>query len=133
MKIEKFTKQTLKVLRNEMTEALKKAGVENVEFVVGNMRFSDSEVSIKVEAKVKGAVTHEDRELEAAIKLYGLSRTNSFGETLCGYRPRATKYKYVYSTRSGKKYQTSHVGVMQKFGAPATGPRATTMAEALRS
>ena len=54
--VTKFDKATLNSLRTEMQAVLNKFGA-NLEFEVGNMRFSDAEVDIKVKAKVKGAET----------------------------------------------------------------------------
>jgi len=53
-KFEKFDRKNLVALRAEMEHVLAKYGVDsNLQFEVGSMKFSDSEVQIKVSAKVK--------------------------------------------------------------------------------
>ena len=62
MKITEFNRANLKSLRNEMQAVLDKYGAQtNIDIEVGNMSFSDAEVSIKVKAKVVGGVTIDDR------------------------------------------------------------------------
>ena len=108
MKIQSFDKATLKALRSEMQAVLEKYGSKaNVSFEVGNMRFSDSEVDIKVKAKVKGAKTQTDALLEMVAKKEGLKMTNSKGDRLVAFKSRSPKYPFVYESRDGKRYKTT--------------------------
>jgi len=114
----KFDKANLKALRNEMQAVLEKYGVDaNLDFEVGNMRFSEAEVDIKVKAKVKGAKTQTDTMLENRVKALGISMTNSFGDELVEYSPRRYKYPYGYRTRSGKMYKCDETSVKVRFAA----------------
>lgn len=107
MKIKSFDKATLKALRNEMEAVLNKYGAKsNLEITVGNMRFSDAEVDIKVKAKVKGAKTMNDTILESVIASQGLKMTNAAGDRLVDYKTRSPKYPFVFE-RNGSRYKCS--------------------------
>lgn len=117
-KVTKFDKPTLRNLRNEMQALLDKYGVKsNLEIKVGNMRFSDSEVTIKVEAKVKGAATIVDKLLKMEADRLGLVMENKAGEKLVTYKTRAQKYNFVYSSPNGKMYKTDERGIVARFAA----------------
>lgn len=113
-----FDKKTLKALRSEMQEVLNKYAVNaNLDVNVGNMSYSDAEVTIKVGAKIKGAVTMTDRILEGEVNRYGLKMTNSNGDTITGYNTRAKAYPFQYTCGStGKRYKCSTVQAKLKFG-----------------
>jgi hypothetical protein len=116
-KFTNFDRQNLKALRSEMQALLEKYGVKsNLEVKVGNMSFSDAEVSIKVNAKVKGAVTIEDKILLMEVKDLGLTMTNSLGETLVKYNTRARKMPFVYSDANGKMYKCCMKTAQMRFG-----------------
>lgn len=113
-----FDKKTLKALRSEMQEVLNKYAVNaNLDVSVGNMSYSDAEVTIKVGAKIKGAVTMTDRILEGEVTRYGLKMVNASGDTITGYNTRAGKYPFQYTCGStGKRYKCSTVQAKLKFG-----------------
>lgn len=114
-KVTKFDKATLKALRTEMQAVLDKFGA-NLEFEVGNMRFSDAEVDIKVKAKVKGAVTRTDKQLELYAKLAGITNfSNARGEKLVKYNSRSYKYPFVYEAADGKMYKCDERTAKIKF------------------
>jgi hypothetical protein len=107
MKFSKFDRVTLKALRSEMQAVLDKYGVDsNLEIEVGNMRFSEAEVEIKVKAKVGGAKTRGDELLEMMAELKGLKTKNSAGDELVKYNSRAYKMPFVYKCgKTGKMYK----------------------------
>ena len=113
-----FDKSTLKALRAEMQEVLNKYAVSaNLDVEVGNMSYSDAEVTIKVGAKIKGAVTMTDRILEGQVERYGLKMVNASGDTITGYNTRAGKYPFQYTCgTTGKRYKCSTVQAKLKFG-----------------
>lgn len=113
-----FDKSTLKALRAEMQEVMNKYAVNaNLDISVGNMSYSDAEVTIKVGAKIKGAVTMTDRILEGEVTRYGLKMVNASGDTITGYNTRAGKYPFQYTCGStGKRYKCSTVQAKLKFG-----------------
>lgn len=117
-KFAKFDKATLKTLRAEMQEVMNKYSVKaNLEIEVGNMSFSDAEVTIKVNAKVKGATTMTDRILESAVANAKLKMKNSNGDVITGYNTRAGKYPFQYTCGlTGKRFKCSPVQAQLKFG-----------------
>ena len=115
--IKKFDQPTLRNLRVEMQALLEAYGVEtNLEITVGNMSFSDTEVNIKVQAKVKGAVSRADRILQMEADRLGLKMKNNAGDKLVEYKTRAQKYSFVYESR-GKLYKTDERGIVARFKA----------------
>ena len=100
-----FDKSTLQALRSEMQSVLDKFGA-NLQFEVGNMRFSEAEVDIKVKAVIKGKRTRSDSQLEAMVKLHGLKIENSNGDRLVEFKARNTKYPFIFE-RKGKSYKCS--------------------------
>jgi uncharacterized protein YejL (UPF0352 family) len=118
-KFAKFDKANLKALRAEMQAVLEKYGMSsNLEIEVGNMRFSNVEVEIKVKAKVKGAKTRTDAMLESMAKMSGLKLTNSYGDMLVEYSTRARKMPWVYKCgKTGKMFKTDERGAKMRFAA----------------
>jgi hypothetical protein len=115
--IKKFDQPTLRNLRVEMQALLEAYGVKtNLEITVGNMSFSEVEVNIKVQAKVKGAETLTDRILQMEVDRLGLKMENKAGDKLVEYKTRAQKYSFVYESR-GKLYKTDERGIVARFKA----------------
>ncbi len=117
MKITEFNRTNLKSLRNEMQAVLDKYGAQtNIDIEVGNMSFSDAEVSIKVKAKVVGGVTIDDRILDDQINGLNLVKTNSKGDTLTGFSTRSSKYPFKYTCGlTGKKFKCDRPTAINKF------------------
>jgi len=115
----KFDKTNLKALRNEMNAVLAKYGVTaNLDFSVGNMSFSEGEVNIKVNAKVKGAKTFGDTMLESSVNSLGLKMQNKSGDVLVAYNSRSYKYPFVYVCgKSGKRFKCDSTTAKLRFTA----------------
>jgi len=110
-----FDKATLQALRSEMQAVLDKFGA-NLQFEVGNMRFSEAEVDIKVKAVIKGATTRTDKALELYAKMAGITNfKNARGEELVKYNTRSYKYPFVYKGTDGKMYKCSESQAKFKF------------------
>lgn len=106
IKFEKFDRKNLQALRAEMEVVLAKYGVDsNLQFEVGSMKFSESEVQIKVSAKVKGAKTFSDAVLESRVKALGLVMEKN-GCKLVRYDSKKYKMPFIYE-KGGKLYKTS--------------------------
>jgi hypothetical protein len=118
-KIAKFDRDSLKALRNEMQALLTKYGVDsNIEFSVGNMKFSDAEVEIKVSAKIVGAKTFSNTMLETVASSLGLVMKNGIGDELVDYNTKAYKMPFVYlNARDGKRYKCSESTAKIRFAA----------------
>ena len=105
-KFEVFDRKNLQALREEMEAVLAKYGMEsNLEFSVGAMKFSQSDVEIKVSAKVKGAKTLNDLVLESRVKALGLVMEKN-GMKLVRYDSKKYKMPFIYE-KGGKLFKTS--------------------------
>lgn len=105
MKYSNFTKENLGTLRKELNGVLSKYGVDvNLEFDVGNMRFLQHEVEIKVKAKISGAKTRQDSLLELQVQGLGLKMTGINGQKLVAYNSANWKYPFIYEHK-GKRYK----------------------------
>lgn len=118
MKFQKIDKAACQALRSEMQALLAKYGVDaNLEFHVGNMKFSDAEVEIKVKAKVRGAATMSNKMLEAEAKALGLTLDERNGRQLVDYAARSYKYPFVFLNKAdGKRYKCTTANAMAYFG-----------------
>ena len=116
-KFKSFDKTNLKALRAEMQAVLEKYGVaSNREIAVGNMKFSEAEVEIKVKAKVKGAKTRADSLIETMAKIKGLKLKNSAGDELVEYNTRAHKMPFVFRcAKTGKMFKCDERMVKMRF------------------
>jgi hypothetical protein len=119
MKFSKFDRTNLKSLRAEMEALLQKYGVDsNLEITVGNMKFSEAEVEIKVKAKVKGAKTFTNVILESRIAALGLKMKNQFGDELVDYNTKAYKMPFVYRcATTGKMFKCDERMAKMRFAA----------------
>jgi uncharacterized protein YejL (UPF0352 family) len=119
MKFSKFDRANLKALRAEMQAVLEKYGVSsNLEISVGNMKFSDAEVEIKVKAKVKGAQTLSNAILESRAASLGMKLKNQFGDELVEYNTKAYKMPFVYRCgKTGKMYKCDERVAKMRFAA----------------
>ena len=118
-KFAKFDRTNLKALRAEMAAVLEKYGVAaNLEIAIGNMKFSEAEVEIKVTAKVIGAKTFNNVILESRVAALGLKLKNSVGDELVEYNSRAHKMPFIYLKASdGKRYKTTETLAKIMFAA----------------
>lgn len=114
----KFDRSNLKALRDEMNALLSKYGVDaNLDISVGNMKFSETEVEIKVTAKVKGAKTFTNVLLETRAAALGLSLVNKMGDQLVDYNPKAYKMPFIYvNAADGKRYKCDERLARMRFG-----------------
>lgn len=118
-KFAKFDRKNLNSLRAEMQALLSKYGVDsNLEINVGNMKFSEAEVEIKVKAKVIGAKTLTNVILESRVAAMGLKMTNKFGDQLVDYNTRAPKMPFIYvNAADGKRYKCTEQMAKMRFAA----------------
>lgn len=118
-KFAKFDRKNLVALRADLNALLSKYGIDsNLELEVGNMRFSEAEVEIKVKAKVVGAKTRANALLEARVATLGLKLKNRFGDELVDYNTKAYKMPFVYiSADDGKRYKCDETTVKLRFAA----------------
>lgn len=115
----KFDRKNLADLRAEMQALLNKYGVDsNLEIAVGNMKFNEAEVEIKVKAKVVGAKTLTNVILESRVAALGMKMKNKFGDELVDYNTRAHKMPFVYiNAADGKRYKCTEQMAKMRFAA----------------
>lgn len=118
-KFAKFDRKNLTALRSEMLALLTKYGVDsNIEFEIGNMKFSENEVEIKVKSKIVGAKTFTNVILESRIAALGLKMKNALGDELVDYNTKAYKMPFVYlNARDGKRYKCDERTAQLRFAA----------------
>jgi hypothetical protein len=98
MTITKITAPIVKSLRKELQSNLQDIDhLENFEMTIGNASYSDSEVTFKLNVKIKGAKSREQVHLEQMAQIYKMDLdkivTINTGEKvkLSGYNNRARK------------------------------------------
>jgi hypothetical protein len=106
MKYSNFNKPNLMTLRAELLKVLKEHGPEGIEFTLGNIKFSDSECTIALSAKIEGAKTMTDVMLETRCAALGLQIVNKSGWKLVGYKPKNWKMPFLFE-RDGKTFKCS--------------------------
>ena len=119
MNIEKFNKQNLTQLRIKMNALLKESGFDNVEFNIGNIKFSENDCKITVEAKISGKQTQKEvfssAILDSVIASRKLQKSVN-GYELVDYLSTNWKMPFIY-THAGKRYKCSEERAIQIFGA----------------
>ena len=118
-KFAKFDRKNLNALRAEMQALLSKYGVDsNLEIEVGNMKFSEAEVEIKVKAKVVGVKTLTNVILESRVIALGMKMKNKLGDELVDYNTRAHKMPFEYiNAADGKRYKCTEQMAKMRFAA----------------
>ena len=126
LKVNRFDKFTCQVLRNELNAVLNKFGADvNLSFAVGNMKFTDTGVEIKVSGNVKGAKSIADSRLQSVARAHNFTLDPINGRQLVGYAPRSYKYPFIYlNLRDGKRYKCSEMSAIAYFRAPAASAAA---------
>jgi uncharacterized protein YejL (UPF0352 family) len=117
LKVNRFDKFTCQVLRNELNAVLNKFGADvNLSFAVGNMKFTDTGVEIKVSGNVIGAKTIADSRLQSVARSHNFTLDPINGRQLVGYAPRSYKYPFIYlNLRDGKRYKCSALSAAAYF------------------
>lgn len=67
MNIDKLDRSTVKMIRGKMQQVLDEAGIDGVEFEIGNARFSENEVTFKVVGKTAGAEEQANEQLQLFV------------------------------------------------------------------
>ena len=116
MKYNKFNRPACRSLREDLEKVLQSYGVDaNIDFKVGNMRFSESEVKITVEGKISGVKTVTDSIFESMARQHNLTTEAVYkgGDEyqLTGYSSRRPKYPWSF-TKNGRPYKGSDFHVL---------------------
>lgn len=109
----KMTKQAAQQLRADLNELLANHNL-GFEFSVGNIRYSETEASIKLVAKVIGAKSETETLIELEANRLGLTLERVNGKQLVGYKPRNHKYPFIYEL-GGIRYKCSSTQAICNF------------------
>lgn len=114
-----FTKAKVQKLRADLDAVLANAGMNDVEFYLGDCRFYQTEATFKLVAKVKGAVSREEDALAMYAKMdkVDANGVGPKGEKLVEYHTRKPKYPYIYVTKGGKRFKCTARQAQNLFGA----------------
>lgn len=113
-----FNKKNLKELRAKIEKSLREAGIEGVEFNLGNIRFSEHDCKIELMAKIVGKKTQSEAAIENIAQIMGLKVRNAKGDELVEYKSRNWKYPFVYVSGSdGHRYKCDEKTAERLFAA----------------
>lgn len=102
--VSQFNKQVCNELRDELQAVLDKFGA-NLNFTIGNMKFSSTEVEIKISAKINGTKSFDDVILESRVNALGLVMEKN-GLKLIRYDSKRWKMPFIYE-KNGVSYKTT--------------------------
>mgnify|MGYP003673365358 FL=1 len=115
----KLTREWVKQIRQALQESIE---VDGFDIKVGNASFDDSEVTFKLNLRVKGAETREQRDLKTYAEMDKID-TAKIGEmrgekySLIGYRVKAKTRPYiVQNLHNNKEYIFTTAQAQQYFG-----------------
>ena len=115
----KLTREWVKQIRQALQDSIE---VDGFDIKVGNASFDDSEVTFKLNLRVKGAETREQRDLKTYAEMDKID-TAKIGEmrgekySLIGYRRTAKTRPYiVQNLHNNKEYIFTTAQAQQYFG-----------------
>ena len=134
-KYPQFNVEKCKSLRHQLRSAFnnmqtwENTGFDELNFTMGNMTYSQNQVTLKLTIRVAKAPNKMMEDLLEFIKgrkFYG-DEYNMVSESgnyeLIGYKPKNRKYPFIYLDRSSKRsFKTSREGMEKKFLKPKTTP-----------
>ena len=115
----KLTREWVKQIRQALQDSIE---VDGFDINVGNASFDDSEVTFKLNLRVKGAETREQRDLKTFAEMDKID-VSKIGEmrgekySLIGYRVKAKTRPYiVQNLHNDKEYIFTTAQAQQYFG-----------------
>ena len=110
-KIKQFNRTNLRELREELNGALSDLAEQlGISIEIGNMRFSEHNVTIKLDANIQGQLKTTETNLERYTDykvgdVIDMPNTRLSGKIVVkGYNPKARKYPLIVSN-NGKSYK----------------------------
>ncbi|PHS22213.1 MAG: hypothetical protein COA84_13680 [Robiginitomaculum sp.] len=114
--MQKFNKATLAEVRVKVAAALKSIGIDNVDFQVGTISYSEHEATIKIGANIRGGITRAESALKYQMLILNLNETNEDGDKLVEYKSRNSKFPWIYICGiTGKRYKCDDTQAKYKF------------------
>jgi hypothetical protein len=110
-------KQTLRTLRDRIDNALKNIYSDVFEFELGSCTYDrdGSNATFKLNVRVKGAKTREEKQLKSFADLDDIDINKTWTEgtrkfKLCGYNTKAPKFPYLMKDINSSGSQTYKIG-----------------------
>jgi hypothetical protein len=97
------------------------SGLDELEYHLGNMTYSDNQVTLKLTVRIKGAPDKMMEDLQEFIRVQKKCNGNEYKLTvgnleLIGYKPKNRKYPFIYLDHSCKKsFKISWESMDKKF------------------
>jgi len=112
-----LTRTQVKNLRSQLQAVLDANGVNGYELDLGNARFSDTECTFKLVAKVTGSKSQAESALDLYARLDGIDPkyVTARGDKLIEYKSRNTKYPYIFENKAGSRYKITREQAKQRF------------------
>ena len=116
-----LTKSDVENLRVQLQQVLDNAGISNFDFDIGSIRYSSTDATIQLKAKVKGQKSREEIALIQYAKSDGIDPTkvSARGERLVEYHTRKRKYPYIMVNKNGARYKLSTAEAKRRFAKSA--------------
>ena len=110
-----FNKINIGKFREELSELLKKHGIDGVDLNVGNIRFSPTSCKIEVNAVIAGQPSASQNILLQVTTMHKLNMTNNQGWKLVDYKSSNWKMPFIFE-RDGKRFKCSLSQALIYFG-----------------
>jgi len=117
MSITKFDRNACRIVRARLEEVLAEAGIEGVEFEVGNMSFLPNQLTIKVVGKTEGAADDQHDLLVSMTRLDNIGSLEKNGWKIIEYHSKKPKYPYIVTDGRGKRFKMTPGQARMQFGA----------------
>ena len=122
-KIQSFDKLTLKILRDDLEEALGQLSKNhNLKIKVGSMGYRKHEVDVKINFLIEGQKSHTESVLEKfanamELDLSRIVNRNGKAYSLIDYRPKARVWEFVVQdNKTGKQMLMKRETILEMFG-----------------
>ena len=116
MKIDKFDTKNLDIVRAKIQTALDNIDLEGVDFTLGSIRYSDSQMTVKITTKTLLAKLNESVALQDALLANGINETEGNGYTIVDYHPRKRKYPFIVEGPQGGSWKMNARQVKHRLG-----------------
>ena len=119
----KLTRKTLQEIRVQLNEVLAKTNIDGIEITLGNATFDSDNATFKLKLKVEGALSQDEKSLEAMASLMNLDTTkettiDGMRCKLVSYKNKAPKFPWVIENLdTNQRYKLQNFQAQAYFGA----------------
>jgi len=125
MTYQTFNKTTATQFRTEFNELMAKYGqTANLDISIGNIRFTPTEINVKMNVKIRGTTSLAETKASDSLKfeamIMNLTLDETMGRKLLEYNSRRHKYPFTYlDLKTGKRFKTTATMARLYFGKAA--------------